>query len=181
MKLFSKFCIIQVTDVAKQYGSGLRLMESVRLRVKDLDFDHLAVLVRDGKGGKDRVVTLPDELVKPLARHLENRKTMFERDLEQGVAAVHLPYALERKYPNANQEWGWQYVFPARRPSRDPRSRTHPPSSHRGDRSTTRCQAGHSNGWDPPARSLPYVAAFVCHESARARHGHTHRPGAARS
>lgn len=97
-------------------------MESVRLRVKGLDFDHVAVLVRDGKGEKDRVVTLPEELVKPLERHLENRKTMFERDLEQGVAAVHLPYGLERKYPNANQEWSWQYVFPAGRASRDLRS-----------------------------------------------------------
>jgi integrase len=87
-----------------QYGSGLRLLESVRLRVKDLDFDHRAILVRDGKGGKDRVVTLPDELVVPLKRHLENRRTSFERDCAQGVGTVYLPFALAHKYPNAPSE-----------------------------------------------------------------------------
>jgi len=105
-----------------QYGSGLRLLESVRLRVKDLDFEHRAILVRDGKGGKDRVVTLPDELVVPLKRHLANRKTLFERDCNDGVGTVFLPHALARKYPNAESEWAWQYVFPADKPSLDPRS-----------------------------------------------------------
>jgi integron integrase len=105
-----------------QYGSGLRLLESVRLRVKDLDFEHRAILVRDGKGGKDRVVTLPDELLVPLKRHLANRKTVFERDCREGVGTVFLPHALARKYPNAESEWTWQYVFPAENPSRDPRS-----------------------------------------------------------
>ncbi len=105
-----------------QYGSGLRLLESVRLRVKDLDFDHRAVLVRDGKGGKDRVVTLPDELVVPLKRHLANRRTAFERDCAQGVGSVYLPHALARKYPNAPLEWAWQYVFAADSLSIDPRS-----------------------------------------------------------
>jgi len=80
-----------------QYGSGLRLLESVRLRVKDLDFEHRAIVVRDGKGGKDRVVTLPDELVVPLKRHLANRKTAFERDCAEGVGTVFLRYALARK------------------------------------------------------------------------------------
>jgi integron integrase len=107
-----------------QYGSGLRLMESVRLRIKDLDFDHRAIVVRDGKGGKDRVVTLPDELLVPLKRHLINRKTLFERDCAQGVGSVYLPYALARKYPNAESEWGWQYVFPSEKLSIDPRSGT---------------------------------------------------------
>lgn len=105
-----------------QYGSGLRLLESVRLRVKDLDFDHRAILVRDGKGGKDRVVTLPDELVVPLKRHLANRATAFERDRGQGVGSVYLPHALARKYPNAPWEWAWQYVFAADNLSVDPRS-----------------------------------------------------------
>jgi integron integrase len=105
-----------------QYGSGLRLLESVRLRVKDLDFDHRAILVRDGKGGKDRVVTLPDELAVPLERHLENRRTSFERDCAQGVGTVYLPFALARKYPNAPTEWAWQYVFAADTVSLDPRS-----------------------------------------------------------
>jgi integron integrase len=105
-----------------QYGSGLRLLESLRLRVKDLDFDHRAIIVRDGKGGKDRVVTLPDDLMVPLKRHLANRKTMFERDCASGFGTVYLPHALARKYPNAESQWGWQYVFVADRISVDPRS-----------------------------------------------------------
>lgn len=105
-----------------QYGSGLRLLESVRLRVKDLDFEHRAILVRDGKGAKDRVVTLPDEIVVPLKRHLENRRTVFERDCADGFGTVFLPYALARKYPNAASEWAWQYVFISSKVSVDPRS-----------------------------------------------------------
>ena len=105
-----------------QYGSGLRLLESLRLRVKDLDFDRRAILVRDGKGGKDRVVTLADELVRPLERHLASRKTLYEQDTAEGFGSVHLPHALARKYPRAETSWGWQYVFPASRMSRDPRS-----------------------------------------------------------
>jgi integron integrase len=104
------------------YGSGLRLMEGVRLRVKDIDFGHGALVIRNAKGGKDRIVTLPGELNVPLERHLANRRTIFERDLLDGVAAVYLPYALARKYPGAAIAWGWQYVFPSVRISRDPRS-----------------------------------------------------------
>lgn len=103
------------------YGSGLRLMEAIRLRVKDVDFAHRAILVRDGKGGKDRVVTLPDELVGPLQRHLATRRDLFEQDKARGFGSVYLPYALERKYPNAPSEWGWQYVFVSGQISRDPR------------------------------------------------------------
>ena len=105
-----------------QYGSGLRLMESVRLRVKDLDFGHRALIVRSGKGGKDRVVTLPDELIEPLRCQLQYRRTLFEQDRASGEASVYLPHALARKYPNARLEWGWQYVFASDRLSRDPRS-----------------------------------------------------------
>ena len=105
-----------------QYGSGLRLLESIRIRVKDLDFVHRAILVRDGKGAKDRVVTLPDELIVPLRRHLLARRTAFERDRAAGCAGVFLPHALARKYPNAPFEWGWQYVFAAAQHSTDPRS-----------------------------------------------------------
>jgi integron integrase len=104
------------------YGSGLRLLECLRLRVKDLDYFHRAVIVRDGKGAKDRVVTLPDELIKLLQRHLESVKSTHEKDLRDGFGAVFLPFALERKYPNAPREWAWQYVFPAPRRSVDPRS-----------------------------------------------------------
>jgi len=104
------------------YGSGLRLMECLRLRVKDLDFGHRAILVRDGKGGKDRVVTLPDEIIQPLQGHLESVRNTHEKDLQDGFGKVYLPHALARKYPNAASEWGWQYVFPASKRSIDPRS-----------------------------------------------------------
>ena len=105
-----------------QYGSGLRLLESLRLRVKDLEFDRLAVCVRNGKGGKDRIVTLSSALIEPLKRHLAGRRTLFEQDTAQGFGTVFLPHALPRKYPRAEKSWGWQYVFPATRLSQDPRS-----------------------------------------------------------
>ena len=104
------------------YGSGLRLMECIRLRVKDLDFDHRAIFVRDGKGAKDRVVTLADDLIEPLRRHLGTVRTIHERDLAEGFGAVYLPHALAKKYPNAPTEWGWQYLFPSSKRATDPRS-----------------------------------------------------------
>lgn len=104
------------------YGTGMRLMEGLRLRVKDIDFDQQEVLVRDGKGAKDRVTPLPATLIQPLQNHLARVKTLHEQDLHAGYGAVYLPDALERKYPNANREWGWQYVFPSRQLSVDPRS-----------------------------------------------------------
>ena len=104
------------------YGSGLRLMECIRLRVKDLDLDRLSITIRSGKGGKDRVVTLARELVLPLQRHLESVKTVHERDIADGFGQVHTPYALARKFPAAAISWGWQYVFPATRRSIDPRT-----------------------------------------------------------
>jgi integron integrase len=97
-------------------------MECVRLRVKDIDLSRLQITVRDGKGGKDRVTVLPTSLVEPLERQLERARAMHELDLREGFGHVHLPYALARKYPNADREWCWQYVFPARHRSADPRS-----------------------------------------------------------
>jgi len=147
-----------------QYGSGLRLLESLRLRVKDLDFEHRAVLVRDGKGAKDRVVTLPDELVVPLQRHLANRKTLFERDCAQGFGTVFLPHALDRKYPNAESEWTWQYVFVADQVSVDPRSgkrrRHHVDESavQKAVRSALRC-----SGIDKPASCHTLRHSFATH------------------
>ena len=104
------------------YGSGLRLMECLRLRVKDLDFTYRQLIVRDGKGEKDRVTMLPAKLKQPLMRHLQKVKVLHEQDVAAGYGEVFLPYALERKYPNASKEWGWQYVFPAGNRSIDPRS-----------------------------------------------------------
>ena len=104
------------------YGSGLRLMECVRLRVNDVDFGYARVMVRDGKGAKDRVTMLPVNLAAGLERHLQKVKAQFEADLEEGVAGVYLPHALARKYPNAEREWGWQWAFPSSRLSKDPRA-----------------------------------------------------------
>lgn len=104
------------------YGSGLRLMECMRLRIMNLAFDRQAIYVIDGKGGKDRVVTLAPNLIVPLQRHLEAVRNTHDKDLAEGFGAVYLPNALARKYPNAPREWGWQYVFPSSRRSIDPRS-----------------------------------------------------------
>jgi integron integrase len=104
------------------YGSGLRLMECLRLRVKDLDFDLLQLTVRDGKWLKDRLTMLPESLLPSLADHLQRVYQLHQHDLELGLGAVALPTALETKYPNAPFDWRWQYVFPARAPSRDPRT-----------------------------------------------------------
>jgi integron integrase len=106
------------------YGSGLRLMECVRLRVKDVDFELGQITVRDTKGGKDRITMLPLNLSEALRRHLVHAKAQHEQDVEDGFGRVHLPFALSRKSPNAAREWGWQYVFSSSRISVDPRSGT---------------------------------------------------------
>jgi integron integrase len=105
------------------YGSGLRLLEALRLRIKDVDFKMLSVTVRSGKGGKDRVTPLAVSLAGPLQEHLVRVRRIFEEDRRGGLAGVWLPFALERKYPNAGKEWGWQWVFPSRGISLDPHSR----------------------------------------------------------
>lgn len=105
------------------YGSGLRLMECLRLRVQDLDFDRNQILVRSGKGDKDRVTLLPQRLKDPLQNHLRWVKHLHERDTEQGFGDVYIPAPLERKNSKAAFEWPWQYVFPALEQSKDPRSR----------------------------------------------------------
>ncbi len=102
------------------YGSGLRILEAVRLRVKDLDFQMRQVTVRSGKGDKDRFTTLSAGLIPLLENHLQKVKVLHDQDLAAGHGAVYLPYALERKYPNAAREWSWQYLFPARDVSTDP-------------------------------------------------------------
>jgi len=104
------------------YGSGLRLMESLRLRVKDLDLDRRCLLVRDGKGAKDRVTIVPDSLVNALCARLKVLRAAHEAALAAGYGGVELPYALSRKYPHAHLDWGWQYIFPAASPCRDPRT-----------------------------------------------------------
>jgi len=102
------------------YGSGLRLMECLRLRTKDLDFQNHQIIVRDGKGGDDRITMFPDTLLEPLRLQLKYVQALHQKDLAEGYGTVYLPNALARKYPNANREFSWQYVFPASELSLDP-------------------------------------------------------------
>jgi integron integrase len=95
------------------YGSGLRVSECVQLRIKDLDFAQHQIIVHDGKGEKDRITLLPDSLSEPLRAHLVKRRDLFDRDVARDAGYVELPFALARKYPSANHEWKWQYVFPS--------------------------------------------------------------------
>jgi integron integrase len=104
------------------YGSGLRLLECLRLRIKDIDFAYQQITVRDGKGSKDRVTMLPRFVKAALQQHLDGVKRLHTRDLAEGFGNVYLSDALERKYPSASRDWVWQYVFPAATRSRDPRS-----------------------------------------------------------
>jgi len=104
------------------YGAGLRLMEALRLRVKDVDFARNELIIRDGKGQKDRVTVLPVSVIEPLRHHLARVRVMHQQALAEGGGDVYLPDALSRKYPKAPWEWGWQYVFPAAGLSVDPRS-----------------------------------------------------------
>jgi integron integrase len=104
------------------YGSGLRVTEALRLRIKDADFAMRQVTVRSGKGDRDRITTLSANLIPLLENHMKKVKVLHERDLAEGNGAVYLPHALDRKYPNAAREWCWQYLFPARDVSVDPRS-----------------------------------------------------------
>ena len=104
------------------YGAGLRLLEGLRLRVKDVDFEYKQITVRDGKGAKDRVTVLPEKIITPLKEHLARVRLLHEEDLRLGFGEVYLPFALDLKYKNAATEWIWQYVFPAAKRSFDPRS-----------------------------------------------------------
>ena len=104
------------------YGAGLRLQEALRLRVKDLDFGFKQIVVRDGKGGKDRFTVLPTKLIEPLQKQLLSAQKLHEQDLRNGLGKVELPFALARKYPNAETEWAWQFVFPSKSLSKNPRT-----------------------------------------------------------
>jgi integron integrase len=124
------------------YGSGLRIMECLRLRVKDVDFAHLQIVVRDGKGGGDRVTPLPNTLIEPIKRQMQYVKALHDRDLAEGYGSVYLPYAIEHKYRNACKELGWQYLFPASNRSED--TRTKEMRRHHLDESTIQKSVKHA-------------------------------------
>jgi integron integrase len=105
------------------YGTGMRLMECLRLRIKDIDFERMEIIVRHGKGGKDRVTVLPGRLINTLHMHFEKVKVLHEQDLSNGFGCVYMPDGLARKYPAACKEWGWQYVFPSSKISVDPHTK----------------------------------------------------------
>lgn len=146
------------------YGSGLRLLEALRLRAKDLDFEMRQLTVRDGKGLRDRGSVLPDRLAPALQEHLKRVRRLHQRDLREGFGAVCLPFALERKYPAAATSWGWQFVFPSRTRSTDPRSGT--VRRHHLSESSVQCavrRAVRRAGLSKPASCHTFRHSFATH------------------
>ena len=146
------------------YGTGMRILEAMRLRVKDVEFECRAIVVRDGKGGKDRITVLPGSLIAPMRHQLRRVHAVHQADLAQGYGCVYLPHALARKYSAADREWAWQFVFPAAARSRDPRSgvvRRHHISDQAFQR--TMKQAVRDSGLSKPATPHTLRHSFATH------------------
>ncbi len=146
------------------YGAGLRLMESLRLRVKDVDFDLFQIVVRDGKGQKDRRTVLPESLLPVLREQVERVAQLHKQDCREGYGSVYLPYALQRKYPGAERELGWQFLFPANRIAADPQTgelRRHHAYSKTVQRAVKK--AVRDSGVNKPASSHTFRHSFATH------------------
>jgi integron integrase len=151
------------------YGGGLRLMECVRLRVQDLDFERDLIYLRDAKGGKDRTTVFPASIKSVLQGHVARVKQLHEQDLAAGYSSVYLPNALGKKYPRAGKEFGWQYVFPSKQLSMDPRSgvvRRHHVLESGLQKAVT---GGRDPSRDPQTGRLSHLSPFFCHPSAGKR------------
>jgi integron integrase len=139
------------------YGTGMRILEALRLRVKDIDFERKEILIRDAKGFKDRVTMLPLVLIAPLQMHLERVKQLHENDLKDGFGTVFMPQALGLKYPYAERDWGWQWVFPSAKLSLDPRTKSAFPSPTGGEGVLAALDVSYSNSPQPtPAEGVAY-------------------------
>ena len=146
------------------YGSGMRVAECTRLRIKDVDLQRRTLTVRSGKGGKDRVTVLPDQLLNPIRGQMERARTLYQQDRAAGVPGVFLPYALASKYPGADQSWPWFWLFPAQRLARDPRSellRRHHIAPQRLQKAIARAVA--RSGLDRPASAHTLRHCFATH------------------
>jgi len=156
------------------YGAGLRLKECLRLRVKDIDFDYGEITIRSSKGNKDRVTILPEILKEPLRKQIEKVRRLHKKDLKAGFGRVSLPFALERKYANANSELGWQYVSPQphfiSRPSQ--RFETEIPCAFK--RFAKGCQRGEEEGRHYKTCKLSHFSTFVCYALASGRTGYSY-------
>jgi integrase len=164
------------------YGTGLRIMECLRLRVKDVDFARGEILVRDGKGFKDRVTMLPASVAPALRDHLERVRELHRRDLAEGHGEVHLPYALDRKYPAAGREWMSQYIFPSaglsvdpRRWHRQTRHAAHPAPQLRHPPAGRRLRHPHGAGTARPFRRQDHHDLHPCPQPRRALRGQSRR------
>ncbi len=163
------------------YRAGLRVLECARLRVKDIDFESNQIVVRAGKGDRDRVTMLPVAVKVGLARHLEFVKGQHVQDLRRGAGWVELPGALMQKYPTAGQEWGWQWVFPATRVYVDRVSGQRRRHHLHETRASARRQRRDAPSRPRQACDVPHFPPLVCHPSARGWARHPHGPGVTRT